>query len=92
MEKAEFGDRFIQAEAKKYKKKPEGKVDAQRHKVCSKKHGHDTAVTTATLMKKKSSQEAGRSIRLEGSVSMGPPLTNVPTIVTVLITVKHHFK
>ena len=49
------------------------------------------AVTTATLMKIKSSEEAG-SIRLEGSASVDPPLTNAPTIVTVLITRKTPFQ
>ena len=44
-------------------------------------------VTIAILMKMKSNQKA-KSVRLEGSANVGPPLIKVPTIVNILEILK----
>ena len=64
-------------------------MDAQRRKVWSRKHGHDTyGSNNSDLDEDEIKPKARRSVRLEGSANVGPPLINVPTIVNVLQILK----
>ena len=55
-------------------------MDAQRHKLWSKRHGHDTYGSDNSNMDKDELKPKGQK-----HTSVDPTLTNIPTIVTVLI-------
>ena len=60
-------------------------MDSQCRKLWSKRHGHDTyGSDDSDIDEDEIKPKRQKSVQLEGSAGVDPPLTNVPTIVNVL--------
>ena len=65
--------------------KKERTMDSQCRKLWSKRHGHDTySSDDSDIDEDEIKPKRQKSVQLEGSAGVDPPLTNVPTIVNVL--------